>query len=251
MQGQRHSYQGPDGQSFPSVDELLSSARSRLDRRTPWLAAAGRAGGALRVAIRSGRLRRAQGEIPGSLVLERNVLEWRLDPCSGSRIEEAVDHTLRVVVFCPQGYMSSLAAASLKGLGLSRATDLAGGYEAWREAGLPVVDSVTMTGSYVAASMSRFSLDPRGQRLLVDGSPVLLTPLEFRLVTELLRSNGRVVPREELRASIGDWSGSRSRSVDLHVHRIRRKLGPRAAALLTTERGVGFRMRAAPVRDNV
>ncbi|QMU69998.1 helix-turn-helix domain-containing protein [Streptacidiphilus sp. P02-A3a] len=55
--------------------------------------------------------------------------------------------------------------------------------------------------------------------------------------------------REELRVGIGDWSGSRSRSVDLHVHRIRRKLGPRAAALLTTERGVGFHMRAAPVRD--
>jgi rhodanese-related sulfurtransferase/DNA-binding winged helix-turn-helix (wHTH) protein len=242
------SYESPDGHTFPSVDGLLNSARSGLDRLTPRQAAREQAEGALLVDIRSEMLRRAQGEIPGSLVLERNVLEWRLDPCSGARIEEAVDHLLRVVVFCPQGYMSSLAAASLKSLGLSRATDLAGGYEAWREAGLPVVQGATMTGSYVAAASSRVSLDPRGQRLLVDGTPVLLTPLEFRLVTELLRSNGRVVAREELRASIGDWSGSRSRSVDLHVHRIRRKLGPGAAALLTTERGVGFRMRAAPER---
>jgi len=220
MQAQRHLDEDPDGHTFPSVDELPRSARSRLDRLTPRQAAREQAEGALLVDIRSEMLRRTQGEIPGSLVLERNVLEWRLDPCSGSRIEEAVDHALRVVVFCPQGYMSGLAAASLKGLGLSRATDLAGGYEAWREAGLPVVQGATMTGSYVAASMSGVSLDPRGQRLL-----------------------------EELRASIGDWSGSRSRSVDLHVHRIRRKLGPRAASLLTTERGVGFRMRAAPARS--
>jgi DNA-binding winged helix-turn-helix (wHTH) protein len=79
----------------------------------------------------------------------------------------------------------------------------------------------------------------------VDGAPVPLTRLEYRLLDELLRANGRVVTREELRSSIGDWPGSRSRSVDLHIHRIRRKLGPRAAALLATEWGVGFRLRAA------
>ncbi|MFQ3555186.1 winged helix-turn-helix domain-containing protein [Streptomyces gramineus] len=84
--------------------------------------------------------------------------------------------------------------------------------------------------------------------MLVDGAPIALTPLEFRLLTALLRGNGRVITREDLRSGLGEWAGSRSRSVDLHIHRIRRKLGPRAAALLTTERGVGFRLRAAPKR---
>ncbi|WP_328916895.1 MULTISPECIES: winged helix-turn-helix domain-containing protein [unclassified Streptomyces] len=236
----------PARQPVVTVEELLRRARARLIRLTPEQAACEQAEGALLVDIRSEMLRRAHGEIPGSLVLERNVLEWRLDPLSDSRIEEAVDHALRVVLICPQGYMSSLAAATLHELGLSRATDVIGGFEAWAAAGLPVVPGPTMPGSYAAASPSVFSLDPARQRLLVDGSPVPLTRLEFRLISELLRSNGRVVSREELRASIGDWSGSRSRSVDLHVHRIRRKLEPHAATLLTTERGVGFRLRARP-----
>ncbi|MFG3023692.1 winged helix-turn-helix domain-containing protein [Streptomyces sp. NPDC048254] len=117
---------------------------------------------------------------------------------------------------------------------LVRATDIVGGYEAWRAAGLPVVPGGTLPGSYVAAAPSPISLDPGGQRLLVDGAPVALTPLEFRLLTALLRGNGRVITREDLRSGLGEWAGSRSRSVDLHIHR---KLGPRAAALLTTERG--------------
>ena len=230
-----------------SVDELLRRARARLVRLTPWEAACElRDGRALLVDIRSEMLRRTQGEIPGSLVLERNVLEWRLDPLSDSRIEEAADHTLRAVVVCPQGYMSSLAAATLHDLGLYRATDIIGGFEAWAGAGLPVVPGPTMPGSYAAASPVAISLDPVRQRMLVDGVQVPLTRLEFRLLSELLRGNGRVVSREELRASIGDWSGSRSRSVDLHMHRIRRKLEPQAAMLLTTERGVGFRLRARP-----
>ncbi|MFF8908014.1 winged helix-turn-helix domain-containing protein [Streptomyces olivaceoviridis] len=104
-----------------------------------------------------------------------------------------------------------------------------------------------LPGSYVAAAPSPISLDPGSRRMLVDGAPVALTPLEFRLLTALLRGNGRVVTREDLRSGLGEWAGNRSRSVDLRIHRIhriRRKLGPRAAALLTTERGVGFRLRA-------
>ncbi|MFF4258674.1 winged helix-turn-helix domain-containing protein [Streptomyces sp. NPDC001663] len=230
----------------PSIDDLLARARTRLDRITPKDAARELADGALLVDVRADMVRRAEGEIPGSLVMDRNVLEWRLDPCSAWRIEEAADHCLRAIIMCSQGYMSSMAAAGLHDLGLLRATDIIGGYEAWRASGLPVVPGGTMPGSYVATAPSPISLDPGGQRMLVDGAPVALTPLEFRLLTALLRGNGRVIRREDLRAGLGEWAGSRSRSVDLHIHRIRRKLGPRAAALLTTERGVGFRLRATP-----
>jgi rhodanese-related sulfurtransferase len=73
-------------------------------------------------------------------VIDRTVLEWRLDPASGSRIPEAVDYDVEIVVVCRQGYSSSLAAASLRALGLWRATDLIGGFQAWRRAGLPVSD---------------------------------------------------------------------------------------------------------------
>jgi rhodanese-related sulfurtransferase/DNA-binding winged helix-turn-helix (wHTH) protein len=234
-----------DARSSTTIEKVLRAARSRLDRLSPQQAAREQqAEGALIVDIRSEPTRRAEGEIPGSLILERNVLEWRLDPTSTWRIEEAVDHSLRAIIVCPEGYVSSLAAAGLKDVGLHRATDVVGGFEAWREAGCPVVRSVTMAGSYVAAAPNPITLDSARQQMLVDGVPVALTRLEYRLMDELLRANGRVVTREELRSSIGDWPGSRSRSVDLHIHRIRRKLGPSAAALLATEWGVGFRLRA-------
>ncbi len=239
-----------DENSSGTIEGVLRAARSRLDRLTPHEAAREQqVEGALIVDIRSEPTRRAEGEIPGSLILERNVLEWRLDPTSPWRIEEAVDHSLRAIVVCPEGYVSSLAAAALKDIGLHRATDLEGGFEAWRDAGCPVVRSVTMAGSYVAAAPGMISLDSGRQRMLVDGVPVALTRLEYRVMDELLRANGRVVTRDELRSSIGDWPGSRSRSVDLHIHRIRRKLGPRAAVLLSTEWGVGFRLRARTSAD--
>jgi rhodanese-related sulfurtransferase len=82
--------------------------------------------------------RREQGEVPGALVTDRTVLEWRLDPRSEARIPEAVDHDIEVVVICRQGYSSSLAAASLQSVGLWRATDMIGGVEAWQQAGLPL-----------------------------------------------------------------------------------------------------------------
>jgi rhodanese-related sulfurtransferase/DNA-binding winged helix-turn-helix (wHTH) protein len=235
-----------DAASSRSIEEVLRAARARLDRLSPRQAAREQHdGAALIVDIRSEPTRRAEGEIPGALILERNVLEWRLDPTSPWRIEEAVDHGLRAIVICPEGYVSSLAAAGLHDVGLHRATDVVGGFEAWREAGCPVVRSVTMAGSYVAEAPGAIGLDPARQRMVVDGLPVALTRLEYRLMDELLRANGRVVSRDELRSAIGDWPGSRSRSVDLHIHRIRRKLGPSAARLLATEWGVGFRLRAA------
>jgi rhodanese-related sulfurtransferase len=122
----------------PSVDELLEAARARLRRVTPHEAAAAVGRGALLVDTRPIQQRRAEGEIPGAKLIERNVLEWRLDPAGEARIEEAVGYDVEVIVVCSEGYSSSLAAASLQDLGLRRATDLIGGFQAWRAAGLPV-----------------------------------------------------------------------------------------------------------------
>lgn len=121
-----------------SVDELLESARARLHRLSPEEAAAARRRGALLVDTRPLQQRREEGEIPGALLIERNVLEWRLDPTSDARIDTVVDHDVEVIVVCSAGYASSLAAASLQDLGLHRATDVIGGFQAWRDAGLPV-----------------------------------------------------------------------------------------------------------------
>ncbi|QGV82531.1 rhodanese-like domain-containing protein [Streptomyces ficellus] len=126
-----------------TIDELLERVRSGLDRLAPPEAhAAAAAGDALLVDIRYAALRNRDGLIPGALVVERNELEWRLDPLGSHRVPEAVSHDLRVVVVCNEGYASSLAAASLHQLGLHRATDLIGGFQAWRAAGLPVTTPV-------------------------------------------------------------------------------------------------------------
>ena len=77
--------------------------------------------------------------MPGALVVERNVLEWRFDPASDARLPEATGYDLEVIVLCSEGYTSSLAAAALRALGLHRATDVVGGYHAWAAAGLPAV----------------------------------------------------------------------------------------------------------------
>ncbi|MFG2561671.1 rhodanese-like domain-containing protein [Streptomyces sp. NPDC048496] len=120
------------------IDELLARVRAGYDRIGPHDAIAAAADGALLVDIRYAALRERDGLIPGALVVERNELEWRLDPQGSHRAPEAVSHDLRVVVVCNEGYASSLAVASLRQLGLHRATDLIGGFQAWRAAGLPV-----------------------------------------------------------------------------------------------------------------
>ncbi|MFD4529568.1 rhodanese-like domain-containing protein [Streptomyces sp. NPDC058470] len=121
------------------VDELLDQVREGLDRVEAKEAYdAEQAGEALLVDIRYAALRERDGLIPGALVVERNELEWRLDPQGSHRAPEATSHDLRVVVVCNQGYASSLAAVSLRQLGLHRATDLVGGFQAWKAAGLPV-----------------------------------------------------------------------------------------------------------------
>jgi rhodanese-related sulfurtransferase len=120
-----------------SIDELLEEARSRLVRVTPEQAAERVARGALLVDIRPAAQRAVEGEVPGSLIVERNVLEWRFDPMSDARLPQATGYDVEVVVLCSEGYTSSLAADSLRALGLSRVTDVIGGFVAWKAAGLP------------------------------------------------------------------------------------------------------------------
>jgi rhodanese-related sulfurtransferase len=120
------------------ISQVLEQARSRLDRLGPAHAWAAMQAGALLVDIRPQAQRAAEGQVPGALVIERNVLEWRLDPASDARLPVAGSYDLQVIVMCSAGYTSSLAAASLQDLGLSAATDLDGGFQAWARAGLPV-----------------------------------------------------------------------------------------------------------------
>ncbi|MFJ6728346.1 rhodanese-like domain-containing protein [Streptomyces sp. NPDC091281] len=129
----------PSPGTAPGIDELLEQVRARYTRVAASEAyEAARAGDALLVDIRYAALRDRDGAIPGALIVERNELEWRLDPRGSHRLPEATGHDVRVVVICNEGYASSLAAASLHQLGLHRATDLIGGFQAWRTAGLPV-----------------------------------------------------------------------------------------------------------------
>jgi rhodanese-related sulfurtransferase len=125
-----------------AVDALLAEVRAGLVRLDPLAASAAVDDGALLVDIRPEAQRRAEGEVPGALVIERNVLEWRMDPTSPSCLPEIVGHRQPVVVLCSEGYASSFAAATLRQLGLEHATDVAGGFHAWRRAGLPVAGGV-------------------------------------------------------------------------------------------------------------
>ena len=126
--------------AMATVDELVAAARSPAGARVA-------ARGGERLATQRARCwstcgsttqRAADGTIPGALVLSLNHLEWRLDPTSASRIPEATGTDVDVVLLCDEGYCSSLAAARLHDLGLTRATDMIGGFQAWRAAGLPV-----------------------------------------------------------------------------------------------------------------
>ena len=120
-----------------TIDEILAAARVRLLRLTAEEAYAACAAGATLIDIRPAALRAAAGEVPGSVVIERNHLEWRLDPASDARLPWVTGYELRPIVICAEGYTSSLAAAALQDLGLALATDVIGGYRAWQAAGLP------------------------------------------------------------------------------------------------------------------
>lgn len=120
------------------IEELLHRARARLTRVSATQAAAEQLAGALLVDIRPADERARNGDIPGAVVIDRNVMEWRLDPASPWRSTAVRDHDQRMILICGQGYQSSLAAANLKAMGVLNATDVIDGFEGWLAAGLPV-----------------------------------------------------------------------------------------------------------------
>lgn len=122
-----------------TITDVLADARSRIRRLDPSQTQEAMGRGALLVDIRPVWQRAEFGAYPGALVIERNHLEWRLDPTSEARIREATDHDVEVVIACQEGYTSSLAAAALVDLGLHRTAELAGGFLAWQAAGQPTV----------------------------------------------------------------------------------------------------------------
>ena len=120
------------------IEGLLASAQARIQRFDAEQAFAAQHSGAVLVDIRPEANRLLEGEIPGAFVIERTVLEWRLDPASPDRVDWT-SYDAMIVLVCNEGYASSLAAATLQDLGLPRAGDLIGGFRAWRAAGLPTV----------------------------------------------------------------------------------------------------------------
>ena len=121
-----------------SVDDLLARARAGLSRVGPAEAAREVDDGAVLIDIRSDAQRAADGVVPEAVYIPRNVLEWRCDPDGDHRDPRVSDPGRRLIVMCDEGYASSLAAVSLQELGFANATDLDGGFQAWRAAGLPV-----------------------------------------------------------------------------------------------------------------
>jgi rhodanese-related sulfurtransferase len=126
-----------------TIDQLLADARGRLQRLDPVAALDATRTGAILIDIRAEPQIARDGAIPGAVVIPRNVLEWRLDPTCESRDPRAPELDDLVILVCDEGYQSSLAAAALQQLGFARATDLIGGFQAWRAAGLPVRQSAT------------------------------------------------------------------------------------------------------------
>jgi rhodanese-related sulfurtransferase len=131
------------GRSCRTAEQLLDEARGRLERLCPRRAQAAARTGAVLIDIRSEAQRERDGVIPGSRFVARNVLEWRCDPASHWRDPAVTDAGAQVIVICNEGYQSSLAAATLQQLGLADATDVIGGFQAWRAAGLPVLPITT------------------------------------------------------------------------------------------------------------
>jgi rhodanese-related sulfurtransferase len=121
-----------------TIHDLLAAARARYQRLTPVEAFTAMRAGALLIDLRTDAQRQRDGEIPGALAIDRTVLEWRVDPASGATHPAIGDLDAPLILLCNQGYSSSLAVGTLLDLGASRVTDVVGGFEAWRAAGLPV-----------------------------------------------------------------------------------------------------------------
>ncbi|MCW2762455.1 MAG: sulfurtransferase [Marmoricola sp.] len=126
---------GPEPTTPAAIDRLLAGARADMVRVEAEELGAEMAAGALVVDTRSVEQRSRDGALPGAVVVDRSVLEWRLDPTSPHRISEATDPRRRIIIVCNEGFSSSLAAATLRQLGLVRATDLIGGFQAWLRVG--------------------------------------------------------------------------------------------------------------------
>jgi rhodanese-related sulfurtransferase len=130
--------EGTRASARSTVNDLLAASRARIDRLGPHDVLAATATDALVIDTRCGEQRRETGTIPGSVHVPLSVLYWRLDPASGHEDPRLADPERQVILVCAHGYSSSLAAATLRDLGFARAADLDGGFEAWREAGLPI-----------------------------------------------------------------------------------------------------------------
>jgi len=146
-----------------TIDEVLATARARLLRLTPPEAFREWSGGGVLIDIRPAAQRAADGEIPGSAVVERNHLEWRLDPCSDARLPWVTGYDHRIIVICEAGYTSSLAAAALQDLGLYRATDVIGGFRAWTALGLPSAPGGAGTVTLAPGAASCYPHSPPGR----------------------------------------------------------------------------------------
>jgi rhodanese-related sulfurtransferase len=233
-----------------SVVDLLASARAGLLRLDPRRAQRAWQSGAVLVDIRPAAQRAEEGEVPGAMLVERNVLEWRFDPASDARLPLA-SYDLHVIVLCSEGYTSSLAAAALQQLGVRRATDVIGGFQAWRAAGLPITagggsrPALALVPGPATSPDDRDALDlavdTDQRRAVVEGREVELTRLEFDLLAHLVAAPDRVHTRSALLTTLWDDRHGGSRTVDVHVHRLRSKLGDRAGRALQTVRGVGYR----------
>ena len=233
-----------------SVVDLLASARAGLLRLDPHRAQRAWQAGAVLVDIRPAAQRAEEGEVPGAMLVERNVLEWRFDPASDARLPLA-SYDLHVIVLCSEGYTSSLAAAALQQVGVRRATDVIGGFRAWRAAGLPTTAGGGTRPALVLVPEPAGSPDDRDgldlavdtdqRRAVVEGREMELTRLEFDLLAHLVAAPDRVHTRSALLTSLWDGRHGGSRTVDVHVHRLRSKLGDRTGRALQTVRGVGYR----------
>lgn len=137
------------------LDKYLATARASLTRLEPPEAHVATQGEAILVDIRPAFQRHRDGEIPGAIVIERNHLEWRLHPDSPARIPEATSADLHWIILCDEGYASSLAAAALQAIGLRCATDVIGGLQAWRVAGLPLGEPGFVSPPRLAPDQSR------------------------------------------------------------------------------------------------
>jgi len=124
-----------------TIDDLLAEARGKIGRLEPRAAAEATAGGAVMVDLRCAEDRNRDGSIPGAVRIPRTVLEWRADPSSASRDDRIADLARQLILVCNEGYSSSLAGANLRDLGFEQVSDVIGGFQAWKEAGLPTTEA--------------------------------------------------------------------------------------------------------------